>query len=157
MRHRQRALLGNNDPSLSLLLESVFSRRAPHTNFTVAANLSQLLQHAHRTAFDAAIVVLDNVTVPTNSPASRIAAVLDTLPQLQVRGAMPVTAMSVYCPGTDFIQRVRDASVDAFLRLPAEPYAIQAAVTAAFDNFVRRKSSGLASVARLAAVLVDLE
>jgi len=89
-------------------------------------------------------VVLDDLTVPTNSPAERIDAVLDALPRLQVRGAMPVTAMSVYWPDNHFIQRVRDAGADAFLLLPVEPHAIQGAVTAAFDQFVRRESSGLA-------------
>ena len=140
---------------MTLLFEALLGRRAPHAAFTVAARLDQLTQHATRTAFDAAIVILDNVAVPTNSPAARIDALLDALPLLQVRGAMPVTAMSVHCPGTGFIERVRDAGADAFLLLPAEPYAIQAAFDAAFDNFVRRQTSGLAPVARLAARLVD--
>jgi len=60
----------------------------------VATTLNQLLQHVTRTAFDAAIVVLDNATVPTNSPAGRIEAVLEAPPQLKVRGAMPATVLS---------------------------------------------------------------
>lgn len=148
MSHRQRILLGNSEISLTALHQALLSRHTPHTEFTVASTLSQLLQHATRTQFEAAIVVVDYVTVPTNSPAERIDAVLDALPQLPVRGAMPVTSISVYCPSSDFIQRVRDAGADAFLLLPAEPYAIQGAVTAAFDNFVRRESSGLAPVGR---------
>jgi hypothetical protein len=155
MPFRQRILLGNCEPSLTAFLQALLGRKSPHAEFTVATSLSQLVQHATRTQFDAAIIVIDNVTVPTNAPAERVDAVLDALSQLQIRGAMPVTAMSVYCPNSEFIQRVRDAGADAFLLLPAEPYAIQGAVTAAFDNFVRRESSGLAPVHRLAAVLVD--
>jgi hypothetical protein len=140
MPFRQRVLLGNCEPSLTLLLQALQGRHIPHADITVASTLNQLLQHATRTQFDAAIIVIDNVTVPTKSPAERIDAALDALPQLQIRGALPVTAMSVYCPNSDFIQRVANAGTDAFLLLPAEPYAIQGAVTAAFDNFVRRGS-----------------
>jgi CheY-like chemotaxis protein len=156
MPYRQRILLGNCEPSLTAFLQALLGRKSPHAEFTVASTVNQVLQHATRTQFDAAIIVIDNLAVPTNAPAERIDAVLDALSQLQVRGAMPVTALSVYCPNSEFIQRVRDAGADAFLLLPAEPYAIQGAVTAAFDNFVRRESSGLAPVHRLAAVLVDL-
>ncbi len=154
MSYRQRILLGNSESSLTVVLENLLGHHG-HATFTVAASLDQLLQRATRTAFDAAIVILDQVTVPTNSAATRINAVLDVLPRLQDRGAMPITAMSVYCPNTGFIDRVHDAGADAFLRLPAEPWAIRAAVTAAFDNFVRRESSGMAPINRLAAVLVD--
>jgi hypothetical protein len=56
---------------------------------------------------------------------------------------MPVTAISVDCPNNEFIQRIRDAGADAFLLLPAEPYPMHEAVTATFDNVVRRKLSGL--------------
>ena len=48
-----------------------------------------------------------------------------------------VTAFSFSCDGPDFMARVREAGADSFLQLPAEPYAIQAALTAAFDEFVR--------------------
>ena len=80
MRHRQQVLLGNSEPSMTLLFEALLGRRAPHAAFTVAARLDQLTQHATRAAFDAAIVILDNVAVPTNSPAARIDALLDALP-----------------------------------------------------------------------------
>jgi hypothetical protein len=43
--------------------------------------------------------------------------------------------VAVYCPDQDFIQRVRNSGAGAFLFLPAEPHAIQGAVTAAFDQF----------------------
>jgi len=150
MRHHQ-VLLGNNEDSLTLLLQTQFSLREPTATFTVAPTLEALIHHATRTTFDAAIVVLDNLSVPTDSSAARMAAVLDALPNLQARGAMPVTAMAFSRQGTDFIDRVREAGADAFLLLPAEPWAVQASFTAAFDNFVRREGSGLAPVARLAA------
>jgi hypothetical protein len=35
-------------------------RHTPHAEFTVATTLSQLLQHAACTQFDAAIVIIDN-------------------------------------------------------------------------------------------------
>jgi hypothetical protein len=154
MRHHQ-VLLGNNEDSLTLLLQAHYARLSPNTTFAVATTLDALIHHATRTVFDAAIVVLDNLSVPTNSPAAHMAAVLDALPSLQARGAMPVTAMAFNREGTDFVDRVREAGTDAFLLLPAEAWAIQAAFTAAFDNFVRRDSSGLAPVARLAASLID--
>ncbi len=134
MRHHHQVLLGNNEDSLTVLLQTHFSLREPNATFTVATTLDVLIHHATRTAFDAAIIILDNLSVPTNSPAARMTAVLDALPRLQARGAMPVAAMAFSRQGTDFIDRVRDAGADAFLLLPAEAYAIQAAFTAAFPR-----------------------
>jgi hypothetical protein len=72
MPFRQRILLGNCEPSLTALFEAILGRHPAHPDFTVATTLSQLLQHATRTQFDAAIVIVDNLPVPTNAPAERI-------------------------------------------------------------------------------------
>jgi len=149
MGYVQNVLIANSDSGLTDLFRGIFRRHAAHTTFTVAATLDQTLQHSCRTPFDAAIIVLDNITVPTNSDKTQVEEALRAIGQIQVRGAMPVTALAFRCYGSDFIDRVRDAGTDSFLLLPAEPYAIEAAYTAAFDEFVRRESSGMAPLVRL--------
>ena len=155
MSYRQQVLIGTGESSLIPLFKTLWADRAPQTVFTVVSSLDQLILEAVRHSFDAAIVVLDSISVPTTSPAAHLDMVLDGVSRLQVRGAMPVTVMSFGFAAIDLLDRIRQAGADAYLRLPAEPYAIQAAFAAAFDNFVRRESSGLAPVARLAASLID--
>src|ERR1041384_5964994 len=116
-------LIGNSEIPVTkaiTLLTPHLIRDDVKLSFTDTGDLAEFIRLSEAGSYDLFILILNNVRWPEDRPGARIFKAIETIEQIRSRGNTGVIAISGYCLGQEFSDKVRQAGADYFLTLPLE-------------------------------------